>query len=107
MPSFFLMSRRPPRSTLFPYTTLFRSYGRDWGDLHTLEGVRTDGLERAPPAGTFFRSGRKLARADAGGGFPQLRPAALQVILGESGRAGQAALQETKLKPNGQLAVNR
>src|SRR5688572_31257584 len=23
------MIRRPPRSTLFPYTTLFRSYGRD------------------------------------------------------------------------------
>src|SRR3712207_258741 len=27
--TFFLMIRRPPRSTLFPYTTLFRSYGRD------------------------------------------------------------------------------
>src|SRR6266566_2404220 len=26
---FFLMIRRPPRSTLFPYTTLFRSSGRD------------------------------------------------------------------------------
>src|SRR3712207_6904750 len=26
---FFLMIRRPPRSTLFPYTTLFRSYSRD------------------------------------------------------------------------------
>src|SRR3990167_7013309 len=26
MPSFFLMIRRPPRSTLFPYTTLFRSH---------------------------------------------------------------------------------
>src|SRR5260221_12055451 len=28
---FFLMIRRPPRSTLFPYTTLFRSraFGRD------------------------------------------------------------------------------
>src|SRR3972149_4131816 len=25
--SFFLMIRRPPRSTLFPYTTLFRSQG--------------------------------------------------------------------------------
>src|SRR5258708_19913223 len=25
-PFFFLMIRRPPRSTLFPYTTLFRSY---------------------------------------------------------------------------------
>src|SRR5688572_31603617 len=26
-PLFFLMMRRPPRSTLFPYTTLFRSAG--------------------------------------------------------------------------------
>src|SRR2546429_6745250 len=24
------MIRRPPRSTLFPYTTLFRSHGRGW-----------------------------------------------------------------------------
>src|SRR6266571_309554 len=28
---FFLMIRRPPRSTLFPYTTLFRSHRRDAG----------------------------------------------------------------------------
>src|SRR5256885_9435243 len=28
---FFLMIRRPPRSTLFPYTTLFRSLGRFTG----------------------------------------------------------------------------
>src|SRR2546430_6709023 len=43
---FFLMIRRPPRSTLFPYTTLFRSLemkvrvnGEEWGrgnsrDMH-------------------------------------------------------------------------
>src|SRR5271166_7022496 len=30
---FFLMIRRPPRSTLFPYTTLFRSYLRVAGYL--------------------------------------------------------------------------
>src|SRR5260370_25279460 len=37
---FFLMIRRPPRSTLFPYTTLFRSsrrvyaeHGRTWRQL--------------------------------------------------------------------------
>src|SRR3712207_8021738 len=33
MRAFFLMIRRPPRSTLFPYTTLFRSYragDEDW-----------------------------------------------------------------------------
>src|SRR3989449_7348593 len=29
---FFLMIRRPPRSTLFPYTTLFRSWVIDGGE---------------------------------------------------------------------------
>src|SRR5256885_8356782 len=28
------MIRRPPRSTLFPYTTLFRSHGDDVGGRH-------------------------------------------------------------------------
>src|SRR3712207_8253598 len=28
---FFLMIRRPPRSTLFPYTTLFRSFAQEYG----------------------------------------------------------------------------
>src|SRR2546426_2192564 len=31
---FFLMIRRPPRSTLFPYTTLFRSYKLNVFHLH-------------------------------------------------------------------------
>src|SRR2546425_3507274 len=35
---FFLMIRRPPRSTLFPYTTLFRSLMERGGYLHALEG---------------------------------------------------------------------
>src|SRR5688572_32502528 len=30
---FFLMIRRPPRSTLFPYTTLFRSEGADFANF--------------------------------------------------------------------------
>src|ERR1035438_982068 len=33
---FFLMIRRPPRSTLFPYTTLFRSITRIFG-RHTVK----------------------------------------------------------------------
>src|SRR5437899_12726500 len=33
---FFLMIRRPPRSTLFPYTTLFRSYSADAPDLQKI-----------------------------------------------------------------------
>src|SRR2546428_11418020 len=34
---FFLMIRRPPRSTLFPYTTLFRSPGVDGERTSTFE----------------------------------------------------------------------
>src|SRR3989442_9816962 len=36
---FFLMIRRPPRSTLFPYTTLFRSLSIVGKDYHTEEHV--------------------------------------------------------------------
>src|SRR2546430_5750433 len=36
---FFLMIRRPPRSTLFPYTTLFRSLVKQGAPLLTLVGV--------------------------------------------------------------------
>src|SRR2546430_8924750 len=33
---FFLMIRRPPRSTLFPYTTLFRSFGGEKGQIEAI-----------------------------------------------------------------------
>src|SRR3712207_6964717 len=49
------MIRRPPRSTLFPYTTLFRSPGgraqgrrRSDGGGRGLRGGRRDRLGRAP-----------------------------------------------------------
>src|SRR2546422_5021417 len=35
------MIRRPPRSTLFPYTTLFRSTGSFAGELQAAENVVT------------------------------------------------------------------
>src|SRR5688572_33350007 len=38
-PVFFLMIRRPPRSTLFPYTTLFRSHVVD-GEARFLEALK-------------------------------------------------------------------
>src|SRR5438034_1732545 len=42
---FLLMIRRPPRSTLFPYTTLFRSVGDVGVDAHLL-AAGADGLEQ-------------------------------------------------------------
>src|SRR6266704_5910596 len=45
---FFLMIRRPPRSTLFPYTTLFRSHARGPGRLrHPLEVVQARSVRSA------------------------------------------------------------
>src|SRR2546430_17704890 len=52
---FFLMIRRPPRSTLFPYTTLFRSphTARAWTSKSANEGIppsrRGSGSGRTPP----------------------------------------------------------
>src|SRR3712207_3171778 len=47
---FFLMIRRPPRSTLFPYTTLFRSAALErYGRIDIL--FNNAG---GPPPGTFF-----------------------------------------------------
>src|SRR5688572_31003319 len=45
------MIRRPPRSTLFPYTTLFRSDGADLVLIRDHAGTRTVFYAHAPAAG--------------------------------------------------------
>src|SRR3712207_6850931 len=60
---FFLMIRRPPRSTLFPYTTLFRS--RDELLPHALPA---DGLERRAEPRLQWRHVHELLAVSAGGG---------------------------------------
>src|SRR3712207_5276940 len=46
---FFLMIRRPPRSTLFPYTTLFRSFSREFpGSSPSRAWYETAGQASAP-----------------------------------------------------------
>src|ERR1022692_5226775 len=62
---FFLMIRRPPRSTLFPYTTLFRSQSSYSGDaLATLpEGQRAILIDTSPhvvPTSTNSRASPTL-----------------------------------------------
>src|SRR5258708_39496714 len=54
---FFLMIRRPPRSTLFPYTTLFRSVIRKYTKSH-------DRLANARKAATP-RTSARASGADA------------------------------------------
>src|SRR5256885_13303934 len=55
---FFLMIRRPPRSTLFPYTTLFRSPSRA-ADCPS-PTTRCDGAARARPAARGDRKSTRL-----------------------------------------------
>src|SRR3989442_4135694 len=43
---FFLMIRRPPRSTLFPYTTLFRSYSVGAPHVRSWTTTRSAGVFR-------------------------------------------------------------
>src|SRR3712207_8432813 len=62
MSFFFLMIRRPPRSTLFPYTTLFRSWDnflsatllalRGWGGMMRQIEVRGDRAVHPVPGGS-------------------------------------------------------
>src|SRR3712207_9347463 len=63
---FFLMIRRPPRSTRFPYTTLFRSRGRPRGGLR-----RARPCASAPPA-RVERRRRALADHDDAAGRDDL-----------------------------------
>src|SRR6266403_3400962 len=56
---FFLMIRRPPRSTLFPYTTLFRSRLRDCRESRTCLSRQAPG-PRSEEHTSEFQSRRDL-----------------------------------------------
>src|SRR2546425_11119044 len=59
---FFLMIRRPPRSTLFPYTTLFRSLSPDFlnKSKHLLGREEAESAQRE--IGSVFKGLQILAR---------------------------------------------
>src|SRR3989442_15729646 len=54
---FFLMIRRPPRSTLFPYTTLFRS-------PHFRKGVGSHRLPRRGVDSSCYKYGQRYLSID-------------------------------------------
>src|SRR5437588_11400847 len=56
---FFLMIRRPPRSTLFPYTTLFRSMSRSKSCSINIT-IASSGLRTASPADAIDRKSTRL-----------------------------------------------
>src|ERR1041385_2934364 len=83
--SFFLMIRRPPRSTLFPYTTLFRSDDLVVSQARLRRGVveaAVLALERRRPEEARVDETRRL------------------VVKVRSDRAGDAAAREVAADPN-------
>src|SRR5688572_32277186 len=62
---FFLSIRRPPRSTLFPYTTLFRSHGtRDTGHGTRKPGTRDAGSGVRWPSDGYARDRHRQLRSE-------------------------------------------
>src|SRR3712207_7784951 len=61
------MIRRPPRSTLFPYTTLFRSIDRERVDDDAEDGQRHQGREEKRHVEVGAGAGHQVADADIGG----------------------------------------
>src|SRR2546426_12357037 len=69
-PFFFLMIRRPPRSTLFPYTTLFRSDPIDASWFYSLAAERAaSALGDITAAGVAFPVDLRLRPGSKGSGF--------------------------------------
>src|SRR3712207_7551869 len=76
------MIRRPPRSTLFPYTTLFRSQGRRPAGGH----------HRRPAAGQVRREERGVAE------MSELPADARAVVVTASNRASAGAYEDRDRK---------
>src|SRR2546427_13278043 len=95
---FFLMIRRPPRSTLFPYTTLFRServaVGRRLGD--------ESGTDRSGRAGTVLddeRLAQGIGELRADHARHGIGRAAWRIRNDEFYRLGRPGLRERGLRP--------
>src|ERR1039457_5485793 len=102
---FFLMIRRPPRSTLFPYTTLFRSHDESspngryalWRRRPKMLSVISNATPAQPVAQTTRTSSPKSTQA-------KTQPAATSattdtVQLSNAAQAALAAAQEARETP--------
>src|SRR2546430_8766946 len=87
---FFLMIRRPPRSTLFPYTTLFRSE-HDLA-LAVAVGIETaaDMRERIPLRRVLQREEHEVVADDVGEVRVFRREGKAEVLLAPAERGGQS-----------------
>jgi len=90
---FFLMNRRPPRSTLFPYTTLFRSVGPNGcGKSNLIEALRWVMGENS------YKNMRASAMDDVifsgGGSRPARNFAEVGLLLDNASRTAPAAFND-------------
>src|SRR6266511_6466543 len=104
---FFLMIRRPPRSTLFPYTTLFRS--RSPPASRSPPSTRRGGHARRTRPGRP-RESRRAARRHSSAVAAQ--PSRRMLVTGHKlvkrlGHTVQIALPEPRMERQGQRALER
>src|ERR1035438_7890099 len=95
---FFLMIRRPPRSTLFPYTTLFRSQHH--------HGLSFEGFEKHAVAAVIFEHGLGLLFPGAGKLAAIRNRNARRVAAGSAARPDHeqlARLALVKVRPVGHM----
>src|SRR3989442_11661420 len=83
------MIRRPPRSTLFPYTTLFRSHDHDRAGAleRDLRGDRRRGTQRAAPLGARAEGapGESVATQSEGASTAPSEASPMIACAGEAG----------------------
>src|SRR2546428_14143704 len=118
---FFLMIRRPPRSTLFPYTTLFRSLtsaelsvaeGRLQDEERLLATARTTTITPRQAAPVVGPSGTELAEPTRVASVVRRPGVSLRGLLEAAGVTGTCderilASAECELKYDGYLARER
>src|SRR5437899_7465698 len=97
MSFFFFMIRRPPRSTLFPYTTLFRSGCLSRQDRHP-GGA-------AAPAGTGGRAAREYRDGDVAGAARVLDRKSTRLNSSHLGISYAVFCLKKKKKNNNAVAV--
>src|SRR3712207_7671094 len=91
---FFLMIRRPPRSTLFPYTTLFRSVQRPHVALPTPRPPRRDDAAEVVAL-------RLLVHR-----FDEIAPFLTEALFSEPDTLGAFRAMATALQANGEGPVS-
>src|SRR5689334_25076226 len=90
---FFLMIRRPPRSTLFPYTTLFRS--GDAGIKSAIQGSNVPNPDEAVPSfvsGAMAKAGKGLLEGTLQAGTSAVSDKLLDLV----GLGGKSAADKGK-----------